>query len=87
MNREFDRPELNSDELDGPTLEVRAYRHGRLVASELCETEEAAADLLREWEEQPGVVCEVDDLSIRHAEGEILEPAPSELVEEPYPRN
>lgn len=80
------RPDFSRDEIEHPTLEVRAYRHGKLVATELCESEDAAADLLQEWEEQPGVVCEIDDLSVAHAAGEILEPGTADVVDDPYPR-
>lgn len=56
---------------DTPTIEVRVFRHGELVRRELCELD--------------GVTCEVDDLSVRHQQGEILEPEPAELREEDYP--
>jgi hypothetical protein len=68
-----------------PTVEVRVYRHGELVHSELCESEEQAALVIEEWSELDGVECEVDDLSVRHEPGDILEPEPAELREEDYP--
>lgn len=52
----------------GPAVVVRVYRHGELVHTERCESEEDAADLVEWWEENPGVECEVDDLSTTHHE-------------------
>lgn len=68
-----------------PTVEVRVYRHGELVHRELCESEEQAALVIEEWSEMDGVECEVDDLSVRHEPGDILEPEPAELLDEDYP--
>jgi hypothetical protein len=65
---------------EAPTVEVRVFRHGALVHRELVESEEQAAVVVDEWAELDGVQCEVDDLSIRHHPGEILEP---ELVTTP----
>lgn len=61
-----------------PTLEVRVYRDGLLVHSELCESEDEAALIVDAWSEQPGVTCEVDDLSIRHRPDDVLAPEPPE---------
>lgn len=69
-----------------PTVEVRVYRHGKLVHRELCESEEQASLVIEEWSELDGVECEVDDLSLRHEQGDILEPEPAELREEDYPQ-
>lgn len=52
------------------TLEVRVIRHGRLVGSELCESEEQAAAAVRSWIEFDGVQCEVKDLSTGWPDGE-----------------
>lgn len=68
-----------------PTVEVRVYRHGELVHRELCESEEQAALVIEEWSELDGIECEVDDLSVRHEPGDILEPEPAELREEDHP--
>lgn len=62
-----------------PTVEVRVFRHGALVHRELCESEDQAALVVDEWSELDGVECEVDDLSIHHRPGDILEPEPAEL--------
>jgi hypothetical protein len=61
------------------TIEVRVFRHGTLVHSELVESEEQAALVVDSWAELDGVQCEVDDLSIRHRPGEVLEPELAEL--------
>lgn len=68
-----------------PTVEVRVYRHGDLVHRELCESEEQAALVIEEWSELDGVRCEVDDLSVHHQPGEIVEAEPAELGEDVYP--
>lgn len=52
-----------------PTIEVTVFRHGDLVATELCESEEEAAAVVSTWEEVDGVECEVNDLArARHDE-------------------
>ena len=68
-----------------PTIEVRVFRHGELVHRELCESEEQASLVVDEWSELDGIECEVDDLSVRHRPGDILEPEPAELLEDAYP--
>jgi len=60
-----------------PTIEVRVYQHGQLLRRELVESEEAAAIVLDIWSELEGVHCEVDDLTVRHIEGQVLEPEPA----------
>jgi hypothetical protein len=70
---------------EAPTIEVRVFLHGELVHRELCESEDQAALVVEEWSELDGVDCEVDDLSVHHRPGEILEPEPAELREEAYP--
>jgi hypothetical protein len=66
-----------------PTLEVRAYRAGVLVSRELCESEEDAAAFVEAWEQEPGIVCEVDDLSVPSHDTEMFEVEPTDL--EAYP--
>jgi hypothetical protein len=60
-----------------PTIEVRIYREGRLLARELVETEQDAAGVVERWSDVENVYVLVDDLSVRHAPGDIL--APDEL--------
>ncbi len=67
-----------------PTIEVRVFRHGELVHTELCESEEQASLVIDEWAELDGVECEVDDLSVHHDPGQIMEPEPAELRDEDY---
>lgn len=69
---------------EAPTIEVRVFRHGELVHQERCESEEQASLVVDEWAELDGVECEVDDLSVHHQPGEILEAEPAELREEDY---
>lgn len=67
-----------------PTIEVRVWRHGTLLRRELCESEEQAALVVESWSELEGVVCEVDDLTVRHQPGDIAGPEPPEVREEEY---
>lgn len=57
-----------------PTIEVRIYRGGQLLVRELVETEEDAAALVEQWSAVENVYALVDDLSARHAPGDILGP-------------
>ncbi len=57
-----------------PTVEVRVFRYGTLIHQELVDSEEQAALVVDGWAELDGVQCEVDDLSVRHHPGQILEP-------------
>jgi hypothetical protein len=68
-----------------PTIEVRVYRDGRLIERELCESDEQAALAVEAWQEVEGVECEIDDLSIRHRPGDILEPEPADVDRADYP--
>ncbi|MBE1494024.1 hypothetical protein H4696_001124 [Amycolatopsis lexingtonensis] len=63
-------------------IEVRVYQDGRLLQRQLCESEEDAAATVDEWSELEGVTCEVDDLAVRHRQGDILEPEPADLIED-----
>ncbi len=62
-----------------PILEARAYRDGALVARELCESEEDAAAFVETWEQEPGIECEVDDLSVPSHDTEVFEVEPTDL--------
>jgi hypothetical protein len=61
---------------EAPTVEVTVYRDGTLVHRELCESAEAAADVVEIWSEVDGVECTIDDLGTEHHAGQILEPGP-----------
>ena len=56
-----------------PTVEVVVYRHGEVVHRELCESTEAAMDVVDEWSELDGVECMLEDLGAEHVPGQILE--------------
>jgi hypothetical protein len=68
-----------SDMDSSPTVEVRVFRHGVLVNRELCESEAEAATVTDRWSELDGVTVEVDDLTVVHRPGDILEPEPALL--------
>ncbi|WP_037321323.1 hypothetical protein [Amycolatopsis orientalis] len=70
------------DSEDGRTVEVRIYQDGRLLRRELCESDEEATAVAERWCELDGVTCEVDDLAARHRAGDILEPEPTDLLDE-----
>lgn len=73
-------------EREGPAgVEVRVFQHGHLVHLERCESEEEARNVVARWTEIDGTECEVDDLSVRHQLGEILEPETTEPAEDEYP--
>jgi hypothetical protein len=74
------------DHGETPTIEVRVFRDGQLVERELCESEDQAALAVEAWAEVEGVEFEVDDLSIRHRPGDVLEPEPPEPGADEYPR-
>jgi hypothetical protein len=71
---------------EAPTVEVRVFEHGRLAHRELCETAEAAEDVVERWAEVEGMECVVDDLATRHRSGQILEPDEERATDEEYPR-
>ena len=70
---------------EAPTVEVIVYRDGELVHRELCESVETAAGVVEEWGELEGVECVVDDLSVKHRAGQILEPDAETFADEDYP--
>jgi hypothetical protein len=70
---------------EAPTLEVTVYRHGAPIHRELCESADAAADIIEQWSEIDGVECTVYDLSVQHQAGQILEAAPEDVAPEAYP--
>ena len=67
-----------------PAVEVRVFRHGELIQQILCESEEEAASVVEHWSELDGTECEVDDLSVHHHIGEVLEPGPAAPGEDEY---
>lgn len=69
-----------------PTVEVRVWLRGELVHTEFCESDEEASLVVDRWSELDGMQCEVDDLSVRHRPGEILEPDVVDQVDDGYPQ-
>ena len=67
------------------TIEVRVFRHGELIHSELCESEDQASVIVDEWAEVDGARCEVDNLSVHHHPGQIVESEPDETFGDGYP--
>lgn len=63
---------------ESPTVEVVVFRDGREVARELCDTREDATGAVERWSEEPGVVCQVDDLSVHHRPEDIRDPSADE---------
>ncbi|WP_148611254.1 hypothetical protein [Nocardioides rubriscoriae] len=60
-----------------PTIELCVYREGELLARELCESEEDAAEAARRWAETGNVTFTVDDVSFRHSPEDVLAPEPA----------
>jgi hypothetical protein len=76
--------ELRPEDLgETPTLEVCVYRNGALVHRELCESEADAAAVAEGWEQEPGIKCEVADLSTGRHDVEDVEVEPTDV--EAYP--
>lgn len=67
------------DRESAPTVEVKVYRHGRLIHRELCESEADAASVLERWNEVDGAEFQVDDLAVHHVPSDILEPTEAVL--------
>lgn len=55
-----------------PTHEVRVYDHGRLLTSELCESEENVAAVVERWSDVGNLFVVADDLSAEHGPGDVL---------------
>jgi hypothetical protein len=66
-------------DVDVPALRVKLFREGRLVASVPCESADDATEVAAQYEEEPGVVCEVEDLSTAHGRDDVLAPEPADL--------
>jgi hypothetical protein len=64
-------------------VEVRVYRHGEQVHRELCESAEHAQAFIDEWPEEQvsDLRFDVDDLTVRHAGTDVLDPDPEEPIE------
>jgi hypothetical protein len=64
---------------ESPTIEVIAFRNGREIGRELCDTPEEAALAVEQWSEQRGVTCQVDDLAVHHTPRDVLDPSPDDI--------
>ena len=60
---------------EAPTVEVLVWREGEVIHRELYESSGAAADVVDRWNEIDGAQCSIDDLSVAHRAGQILEPS------------
>lgn len=69
---------------ESPTVEVVVCRDGREVARELCDSAEDAALVVEQWSEDPGVMCQVDDLSECHRPEDIRDPSPDDPLDDDY---
>jgi hypothetical protein len=67
---------------ESPTIEVVAFRHGREIGRELCDSPEEAALAVEQWSEQHGVTCQVDDLAVQHTPADVRDPSPDDLVDD-----
>ena len=67
-------------DIDTPTLRVKVYEHGELVAQVPCESTGEAADVVAQWEDVEGVECELEDLATHHRALDVLAPEPEDLV-------
>jgi hypothetical protein len=65
-----------------PTIQVLVYRDEELIARELCESDEEAMAIIDAWSEEGSYSFRVDDLSVHHRTGDILEPEPALLDDE-----
>jgi hypothetical protein len=63
---------MDEYDIGAPTIEVIVRQHGAVVARELCESAEEAAEVVERWSEVEGVACVVADLGVDHRPDEIL---------------
>ena len=56
-----------------PTLEVRIYDQGRLLARQLCESEEDAGSVIERWQDVANLFVVADDAPSTSPPGDILE--------------
>ena len=63
-----------------PTLQVNVYEEGDLIAQVACESSQEAAEIVAEWEERPGIKCEVEDLAGHHGPDDVLAAEPEDAL-------
>jgi hypothetical protein len=67
--------EIRPDDFgSAPTIEVTVYRHGDVVQRVLCESDDEVQSVIDQWGEVEGTEFQVDDLSVQHRPGDVLEP-------------
>jgi len=86
MERQTSDVESTQFGAEALAVEVLVYRDGALLQREACESAETAADVVRAWAEVDGVECVIDDLAVKHADGQILAPeAEDSELDDGYP--
>ena len=78
---------MSDYDVGSPTVRVRVYEEGGLVATIRCESADEAADIAADWEERPGYRCEVEDGATDHEPEDVLAPEPEDVEPEVEYRN
>lgn len=69
-------------DIETPALRVNVFEYGRLITRVLCESADDAADVVAQWEDTEGVVCEIEDLAARHRAADVLGAEPEDAIVE-----
>ena len=72
-------------DVGAPTLEVRIYDHDRLLATELCESEDDAREVVERWQDVANLFVVADDLSSKHRHEDVLAPDEPLADDDDYP--
>ena len=73
------------DEAEQEDVKVVGWRDGEIGREQICESAEEAAALAEQWAELDFTRIEIEDLSVEHQLGDILEPELEIEPEEPPP--
>ena len=65
-------------DVGAPALEVRIYDHDRLLARELCDSEEDARGVVERWSAVANLFVVADDLSTQHRPDDISVAGPEQ---------
>ena len=57
-----------------PTLQVKVYEAGELIAQVAVESAQEAAEVAAQWEAREGIKTEVEDLAVHHGPDDVLAP-------------
>lgn len=68
-----------------PHIEVRVYAGDRLIARELCESDEEAEAVVERWSRDGDFTFQVDDLSFEHGPDDVLGEEAVQPEEQQYP--